>query len=129
MDNRMDILSTHMHVLIKSRLADLAEQGMRIETIRFIGYGSLTNFMSLAHSCFFANATCFITNLLLSEEQYIELFGKQLSIFKDVSRVLSVKNKNTTVLPVGNGRIEMLRLQPFLSLRAILLEMQLITKN
>lgn len=127
-ENRLDILSSQTHVLIKSRLNELQNKGIR--NIKFIGYGALSNFMALAHSHFFGQAVCYITDILLSEEKYNQLFNQKLTIFKDVSTVLSRKNKKNIIsLSISSGKEEMYRLQAFLSLRPLLVEMSLISKD
>lgn len=128
-ENKMDVLSSQMHVRIKSYLQALHSQGIAQPNIRFIGYGALSNFMALAHSRFFEQSTCHITDLLLAEEDYHQLFNHQFTIFKDARTILSRLNyNNVSMLSMSSDKPEMFRLQSFLSLRAILLEMQLITK-
>lgn len=128
-DNQLDVLSSDMHVLIKSQLNTLQQQ-KTLTSVRFVGYGAISNFMALAHAKFFEKSTCHITDLLLPEERYCQLFGNQLSIFKDVATVLNRRNQPyVSTLYISNDKPELFRLQSFLSLRSILLEMQLILKD
>lgn len=121
------LLSSEHHVWLKSKILEINKLCHKVEKINFVGYGAFSNLLVLAHSSFFDNSCCHITDLLFSIEMYEQIFKNNLTIFKDIPSILSrMNNSQVNVLNLAENKEELVFLQSLLSLESVLIEMNLI---